>query len=93
MGCLQFSDLSRKQTPCKSENPEWTKEDFGKARLASELPSESLDAFPRTSGPQKAAKKVAISVRLNPEVVAHFKASGPGWQARIDEALKRALGL
>jgi len=31
---------------------------------------------------------VALSLRLSPEVVAHFRATGPGWQRRIDEALK-----
>lgn len=44
-----------------SENPAWTKEDFKNAKPASELPSEILDAFPRTRGSQNAAKKVAIS--------------------------------
>ncbi|QGM97796.1 hypothetical protein [Methylocystis parvus] len=36
-----------------SENPEWTKEDFKKARPASELSQEILKAFPRTRGPQE----------------------------------------
>ena len=28
-----------------------------------------------------------------PEVVERFKASGPGWQSRIDDVLKKAVGL
>lgn len=32
-----------------------------------------------------------ISIRLSPEVVAHFKAKGKGWQTRIDEALLKLL--
>jgi uncharacterized protein (DUF4415 family) len=36
----------------------------------------------------KQPPKVALSLRLSPEVVAHFRATGPGWQRRIDEALK-----
>lgn len=40
-------------------------------------------------GPQKAPTKVALSLRLSPEVVEHFRASGAGWQTRIDEVLCR----
>ena len=31
-----------------------------------------------------------ISIRLEPEVIAKFKATGPGWQRRINDVLKRA---
>ena len=34
--------------------------------------------------------KQAISIRLDPDVIAKFKATGPGWQGRINEALRRA---
>ncbi len=42
-------------------------------------------------GPQKAPTKKLVSLRLSPEVVEHFKASGPGWQTRIDETLVKAI--
>jgi len=42
-------------------------------------------------GPQKAPTKKLVSLRLSPEVVEHFKAGGPGWQARIDRTLKEAI--
>jgi uncharacterized protein (DUF4415 family) len=29
-----------------------------------------------------------LPIRLSPEVVRHFKAKGPGWQSRIDDALR-----
>jgi len=41
-------------------------------------------------GPQKKPTKVAVSLRLTREVVERFKADGPGWQSRMDEALKAA---
>lgn len=84
--------MSRKAS-LDEDNPEWSKADFKKARPASELPSDVLAAFPRTRGPQKVAKKVPISIRLSADVVERFKAGGPGWQARIDDALKKAVGL
>ncbi|MBR0700578.1 BrnA antitoxin family protein [Bradyrhizobium diazoefficiens] len=31
------------------------------------------------------------NIRLSPEVVKHFKSTGPGWQSRIDTALRRMI--
>ena len=76
------------------DNPEWTDKDFKKAKAPHEvLPPDVLKVFPRTRGPQKSPKKIPVSLRLSPEVVERFKADGPGWQRRMDEALKKALGL
>ena len=50
-----------------------------------------LKTHPRHRGPQKAPTKVALSLRLSPEVVTHFKAGGRGWQTRIDETLKKLI--
>jgi uncharacterized protein (DUF4415 family) len=37
--------------------------------------------------------KVAIKLRLDPDVIEGFRASGAGWQSRINAALRDALGL
>lgn len=37
--------------------------------------------------------KVSTTIRLSPEVIAYFKAGGPGWQSRIDEALRKLAGV
>jgi uncharacterized protein (DUF4415 family) len=50
-----------------------------------------LKPHPRHRGPQKAPTKVALSLRLSPEVVEHFKAGGRGWQTRIDDTLKKVI--
>ena len=42
----------------------------------------------RRRGAQKEPTKVPTTIRLSPEVSAAFRATGPGWQTRIDEALK-----
>jgi uncharacterized protein (DUF4415 family) len=42
-------------------------------------------------GPQKAPTKIPVSIRLSPEVVEHFKAKGPGWQSKIDAALRKMV--
>ena len=38
--------------------------------------------------PKSENKKLLVSVRYSPEVVHYFKATGTGWQTRMDEALK-----
>lgn len=76
------------------ENPEWTEQDFANARPPEEiLPPEILAQFKNTRGPQKAPTKVPVSIRLSADVVAHYKATGPGWQSRIDETLRKAAKL
>ena len=41
----------------------------------------------RRGRPPKADAKEAVSIRLAPEVLAHFRQGGPGWQTRINEIL------
>jgi len=74
------------------DNPEWTEADFAKARPPEEvLPPELLAQFKKTRGLQKTPTKVAVSIRLSPDVISHFKSKGPGWQSRIDDALRKII--
>jgi uncharacterized protein (DUF4415 family) len=81
------------------DNPEWTEEDFARAVRVEDLPAEDRDAilaaFPKTAArlgrPLKADKKVAVKLRLDPDVLSHYRDSGPGWQTRINEALRSTL--
>src|SRR5437588_1873867 len=74
------------------DNPEWTADDFKRAKPFAEVFPEFAESR-RGRGPQKEPTKVAVSLRLTREVVERFKADGPGWQTRMDEALKKAAGL
>jgi uncharacterized protein (DUF4415 family) len=47
----------------------------------------------RRGRPAKAARKQAVNIRLDPDVLAYFRATGPGWQSRINAALRKAAGL
>jgi uncharacterized protein (DUF4415 family) len=40
--------------------------------------------------PRKENPKAQVTLRLDAEVIEHFKAEGPGWQTRINAVLKRA---
>ena len=68
------------------ENPEWTEADVNRAVPFSGLP-ESLQAKLR-GRPKAAVTKERITIRLSQEVVDRFRASGDGWQTRVDAALK-----
>jgi uncharacterized protein (DUF4415 family) len=41
-------------------------------------------------GARPATEPVLVSIRLDKDVVEKFEATGPGWQTRINAALKRA---
>ena len=41
--------------------------------------------------PKKPDRKVAIKLRLDPDIVAAFPATGEGWQTRINDVLRRAV--
>ncbi|MFN3433835.1 MAG: BrnA antitoxin family protein [Sphingomonas sp.] len=71
------------------DNPEWTADDFAKARPLAEFP-ELAAAFAKLRGPQRAPTKKQVTLRLDQDVIAKFRATGPGWQARINAALRAA---
>lgn len=72
------------------ENPEWTEADFRRARPAADILPESLQAKLglRRRGPQKDPTKERITIRMSSSVLEKFRATGPGWQSRIDTALQ-----
>jgi uncharacterized protein (DUF4415 family) len=76
------------------ENPEWTPQDFERAISFSELPiseQEKLRSLKKHRGPQKAPTKQLVSIRLSQDVVSKLRASGQGWQARVDKHLREWL--
>jgi len=77
------------------DNPEWTEEDFARARPAAEvLPPEVMEAFARQRGrPIKPAadRKRSVTLRLSPDLLAELRATGKGWQTRAEEMLREGL--
>jgi len=43
----------------------------------------------RRGRPRKTHPKIQVSIRYSAEVIEHFRATGRGWQTRMDEALKQ----
>jgi uncharacterized protein (DUF4415 family) len=72
-----------------SDNPEWTRKDFAKARPFSEALPDLAASIRKGRGPNKAPTKKLVSLRLSGQVLEAYKVKGPGWQSRIDEDLRR----
>lgn len=75
------------------DNPEWTDEDFARAKPPADvLPAAVLAAFPRTRGPQKAPTKKQVTLRIDAPTLERIRATGKGWQSRINDVLAREFG-
>lgn len=77
----------------EGEVRELTLADMRRMRPAAEvLPPELLAILPRKQvgqrGPQKAPVKKPVTIRYDSDVIDHFKSTGAGWQARINNVLK-----
>ncbi|WP_386689868.1 BrnA antitoxin family protein [Lonepinella sp. MS14437] len=49
------------------------------------------DKLIRRGRPRSAQTKVAVSIRLDKEIVDHLKNSGSGWQTRVNRILRNSL--
>lgn len=74
------------------DNPEWSDEELAEARPFAEAFPALAENMRRSMGRPKAVNpKVAVSLRLDRDVVERFRATGPGWQTRMNDALKNAV--
>jgi len=72
------------------EIPELTEEDF--ARGIWHQGGKWMLHGPR-GRPESKTRKQPVSLRLDPDVVTHFRRSGRGWQSRINAALRKLAKL
>jgi uncharacterized protein (DUF4415 family) len=72
---------------------ELTEEDFKLFRPIEEVLSPALIAMirARPRGPQKTPTKQRTTIRLSRDVIDRFRATGRGWQTRVDDALREWL--
>ncbi|MFN4357819.1 BrnA antitoxin family protein [Sphingopyxis alaskensis] len=75
--------------------PEATDEQLAQARPFADAFPALADKMRRNVGgrPKADKTKVAVSIRLDPEVLEAFKAGGPGWQSRMNKALRKVVGI
>ena len=79
---------SKTLTDIEGEVRELTAADMRYFRPAKDVLSGGLLAKLKVRGAQRAPTKERVTIRLSPEVVESFRATGTGWQTRVDAALK-----
>lgn len=52
------------------------------------LPAELVATLPKRGRPPKDQLKVSTTIRFDAEVLAYFRATGKGWQTRINDVLR-----
>jgi uncharacterized protein (DUF4415 family) len=72
------------------ESPELTLKDMARLQPLSDVPDVAR-RWPGRRGPQKTPTKEQVTLRLDRDVVAYFRAKGRGWQTAINSALRRAI--
>lgn len=77
------------------DNPELDEHFFQNARPAREVMPpeiyEELVALSRRRGAGKKPPKAQVTLRIDQDVLDALRASGPGWQVRANEALRRLV--
>jgi len=76
------------------DNPEWTEEMFAHALPAKKFFAPEVYAelcAMRQRGPKDKPLKVPTTIRFDADVLAQLKASGKGWQTRVNDAVKEWL--
>lgn len=73
------------------ENPEWTAEDFARAKPFSEVFPEQFKAWKKMGRPPAETPKIHIGFRLAADVVEGIRATGRGYNARVEKVLRDAL--
>jgi uncharacterized protein (DUF4415 family) len=78
---------SKSLTNASGEVRNLTAKDLKAFRSSHSLPA-TLRRKLGERGPQKAPTKERITIRLSRDVVERFRATGDGWQTRVDAALQ-----
>ena len=68
---------------------EWTDQDWARARPAVEVVPQIVERYRRSRGRQKAPTKQKVTLRLDADIVDYFRATGRGWQTRLNETLRK----
>jgi uncharacterized protein (DUF4415 family) len=75
------------------EATEWSPEIFDRAeiRRGDQVLRPATGTLTKRGRPKLEQPKKQVTLRLDQDVIDRFRAGGPGWQSRINEALKKAV--
>src|SRR5215510_7334764 len=81
----------QKQIASDPDAPELTDDQLRRGKPFAEAFPDLAESIKRGRGRPPVEKPLKqISIRLDPDVISKFKATGKGWQARVNEVLKKA---
>lgn len=85
--------MARKPDPFMTddENPEWTAKATSEARPFSEVFPAQVAIWKKRGRPPVETPKVHIGLRLAADVVEGLRATGRGYNARVEKLLREAL--
>ena len=75
----------------RSTDPDWIDEDDAPDLSAPPYQAKFAATSPRRGRPKAESRKISTTIRLDADVLEAFRASGQGWQSRINEALRQAV--
>ena len=84
------------QAQIAADPDDWvsTDDELAQAKPFADVFPDLMESIRRARGrPPVAHPRKLVSLRLDPAVIDRFKADGKGWQGRINEALRKAVGL
>ncbi len=81
-----------KKTVKDPDNPALSAKEIAAMRPAADVVPAVVAAYRKTRGPQAGPRKVQTTIRLDSDIVDHFKRKGRGWQTRINEELRKTIG-
>ena len=75
--------------------PEWTDDQFARAQfsIGGKVIRAAQGTLTKPGRPPSANPKKQVTLRLDPDVIEKFRATGKGWQSRINAELRKALGI
>ena len=71
--------------------PELDEAWFASARPAIEADPETVKRWRRTHGKKKTSTEDSVAVRIDADIAAYFREGGPGWQTRLNDALRQVI--
>lgn len=75
--------------------PEWEDHHFDHARfsIGGKVIREATGTWTKPGRPLSENPKKQVTLRLDPDVIEKFRATGKGWQSRINAELRKVLGI
>lgn len=75
--------------------PEWTEEQLERAelRVGDTVVEPATGTLTRRGRPKVDKPKTPVTIRLDQDVLEKLRASGPRWQSRANDILRKAVGI